>query len=169
MHAKIEKTKQRLRTAMIELIDTNDLENITVSQLCKQASVNRSTFYKYYSVPADILEEYIIEVYEQIFQNTNFSNTSDNSIYDFLLHICNLYYNDRLLTKFGLLCHKNGSERLQKYLFPNTIYNNQSDNNIAFLSGGVQAVLLQWVLSDFEETPECMAEKLTNIITKFAT
>lgn len=169
MHAKIEKTKQRLRTAMIELVNTNDLENITVSQLCKQASVNRSTFYKYYSVPADILEEYIIEVYEQIFQNTNFSNTSDNNIYDFLLRICNLYYNDRLLTKFGLLCHKNGSQRLQQYLFPATIYDNQNNSNMAFLSGGVQAVLLQWVLSDFEETPECMAKKLTNIITKFTT
>jgi AcrR family transcriptional regulator len=169
MHAKIEKTKQRLRSAMIELVNTNDLENITVSQLCKQASVNRSTFYKYYSVPTDILEEYIIEVYEQIFQNINFSNTSANGIYDFLLRICNLYYNDRLLTKFGLLCHKNSSGRLQQYLFPSTVYDNQNSSNISFLSGGIQALLLQWVLSDFEETPEHMAEKLTNIIIKFIT
>ncbi|MBQ4523679.1 MAG: TetR/AcrR family transcriptional regulator [Lachnospiraceae bacterium] len=169
MYAKIEKTKQRLRTAMIELVDSNALENITVSQLCKQASINRSTFYKYYSVPTDILEEYIIEVYEQVFQNINFSGISDNNIYDFLLRICNLYYNDRLLTKFGLICHKNGSERLQNYLFPNTMYDNQINSSISFISGGVQAVLLQWVLSDFNETPECMAEKLTNFITKFIT
>lgn len=167
MHAKIEKTKQRLRTAALELAESDDLEHITVSQLCKQASVNRSTFYKYYSVPTDILEEYIIEVYEQVFQSVNFSNISDNNLYELFLRICNLYYNDKLLTKFGLLCHQNGSKRLRDYLFPDIVCQNQNNSIICFISGGVHAVLLQWVLSDFTESPECVAEKLTDIISKF--
>ena len=46
-----------LKNALIELLDTVSFENITIKAICQKASVNRSTFYAYYSCPRDLIEE----------------------------------------------------------------------------------------------------------------
>ena len=51
------RTKMYLKNALIELLDTVPFENITIKAICQKASVNRSTFYAYYSCPRDLIEE----------------------------------------------------------------------------------------------------------------
>lgn len=43
--------------ALIALLEKKDLEYITVRELCRQAGVNRSTFYLHYETIADLLSE----------------------------------------------------------------------------------------------------------------
>lgn len=41
-------TAQLMDEALLNLLETKDFEYITVSQLCKKAGVNRTTFYLHY-------------------------------------------------------------------------------------------------------------------------
>lgn len=41
-------TARLMDTALLELLDKNDFEYITVKQICLKAGVNRSTFYLHY-------------------------------------------------------------------------------------------------------------------------
>jgi len=50
-------TKRLFRESLIKLLEKNTLSEITVSQLCNEAELNRSTFYKYYGNIRDIYEE----------------------------------------------------------------------------------------------------------------
>lgn len=50
-------TALRLDEALISLLETKDLEYITVKEICRQAGVNRSTFYLHYETIADLAEE----------------------------------------------------------------------------------------------------------------
>ncbi len=43
--------------ALISLLETKDLEYITVKEICRRAGVNRSTFYLHYETVADLVEE----------------------------------------------------------------------------------------------------------------
>lgn len=50
-------TALRLDEALIALLEKKDLEYITVKEICRQAGVNRSTFYLHYETIADLVEE----------------------------------------------------------------------------------------------------------------
>lgn len=50
-------TKRLLKDALLELMQKQDLVNISVTAICEAADVNRSTFYNYYTDPADLLRE----------------------------------------------------------------------------------------------------------------
>ena len=43
----------------MEILKTKSFEYITVSEICKKAGVNRSTFYLHYENTRDLLEETI--------------------------------------------------------------------------------------------------------------
>lgn len=58
-------TKRLFRESLISLLKKNQLYEITVSQLCEEAEMNRSTFYKHYSNVHDIYEEIESEVLQQ--------------------------------------------------------------------------------------------------------
>ena len=48
---RIIKTRRALHEAMIRLLKTTKLENMTVTMLCNASNVSRSSFYDHYSVP----------------------------------------------------------------------------------------------------------------------
>ena len=50
-------TKRLMKDALLELLEREKLVNISVTALCEAADVHRSTFYKHYSDPADVLGE----------------------------------------------------------------------------------------------------------------
>ena len=50
-------TKRMIKDALLELLEQKDLVDISVTALCEAADVHRSTFYNYYSYPADVLRE----------------------------------------------------------------------------------------------------------------
>lgn len=50
-------TAIRMDRALIALLEKKELAYITVSEICQQAGVNRSTFYLHYETVGDLLEE----------------------------------------------------------------------------------------------------------------
>ena len=50
-------TAQKMDEALITLLDKKELAYITVSEICKEAGVNRSTFYLHYETIQDLLKE----------------------------------------------------------------------------------------------------------------
>lgn len=50
-------TKRMLKEALLKLMETKSIQKISVSELCKEAGINRVTFYNHYSAPSDILTE----------------------------------------------------------------------------------------------------------------
>ena len=45
---RVQMTKKMLKDALLELLENKPLENISVTDVCNHADVNRSTFYAYY-------------------------------------------------------------------------------------------------------------------------
>jgi len=59
-------TKQMLKTALIELMETKPLSALTVTDLCSLADVNRSTFYSYYNDIYGLLNEIEEDMINQV-------------------------------------------------------------------------------------------------------
>lgn len=65
--SKFHNTAVKFNKALLRLLDKKDFKDITASEICKEAGVNRSTFYAHYENTYDLLEE-----------------IKDNSIRDFM-------------------------------------------------------------------------------------
>ncbi|HSK69859.1 MAG TPA: TetR-like C-terminal domain-containing protein, partial [Candidatus Limnocylindria bacterium] len=59
-------TRLALRESLLSLLQSNPINKITVSRICEQADVNRSTFYLYYSDGYDLLEKIEEELYQEL-------------------------------------------------------------------------------------------------------
>ena len=51
------KTQTKVKSALIEMLETMPVEDITATELCRRANVNRATFYYHYNCVQDVLAE----------------------------------------------------------------------------------------------------------------
>ncbi len=56
MQKRTTQTRALLEEALLLLLKKKELDAITVSELCKKAGINRTTFYNHYSSPRGVLE-----------------------------------------------------------------------------------------------------------------
>lgn len=61
----VRRSKEWLRTAIIELMKEKPLNDISINELVKKADLSRSAFYNHYESKTDILYEYAVELYLQ--------------------------------------------------------------------------------------------------------
>ena len=69
MDLRIIKTKKNIRDAFLKLRAENPLEKIKVTELCKLAMINKSTFYKHYQDIYSLSEELENETFATIMGN----------------------------------------------------------------------------------------------------
>ncbi len=50
-------TKRMLKEGLMRLLKNRPLEKISITELCQEAGINRTTFYRYYELPRDVLTE----------------------------------------------------------------------------------------------------------------
>lgn len=160
---KILQTKKALRNAFSSLIETKSIQDISVSLLCRQANINRTTFYKYYSLPTDILSEYLEEIYEQTIKPES-TISSENDIYKTMCNICQFYYENKQLIKVYIEATNDFIPLIQRF-FGKNIRNVLEENNlVCFISGGVSAIIYQWSLNDYKQSTAVIAKILTQYI-----
>lgn len=56
---RVVKTLNCIDEALLKNLESSPLSKITVDTICKEANINRSTFYKYYTDKYDLLDKYI--------------------------------------------------------------------------------------------------------------
>lgn len=70
---KIANTKMKIRDALLNLLETKEISRIFIKELCAEAGINRTTFYKYYGSQYDVLNEisneFILNTSQIIMQN----------------------------------------------------------------------------------------------------
>ncbi len=87
MDKRVERSKQKIRDGLIVLLRTTPLSEVTVSALCKQAGVNRSTFYVHYNNVMDCFEEITDEILDRM--THIFSVMSEKTVDNYV----NVYFN----------------------------------------------------------------------------
>lgn len=63
---RIRLSKLILKNALIDLLQEKSIETITIHELCQKATVNRTTFYKYYGSQYDLLANIEKDVFDEV-------------------------------------------------------------------------------------------------------
>lgn len=170
-------TKRLLKESMIQILQKKNIRQVTVSELCSRAGINRSTFYAHYSIPSDVLMEIKKDFVFSMAESLRYPD-QDSSVYEKLRIICQYIYDNRQLQKI-ILSNSSDDEVLEAALetsfdiwgpVKDTEYIRKLDRDSDLLARsfyyyGFFRVLREWIIRDIHKTPEEVADILYSILT----
>lgn len=180
-------TAVKMDLALISLLKKKPFEYITVSELCKFAGVNRSTFYLHYETIGDLLEEtaeYLINEFFSFFKidSAEFILNLSNVKPDNLVFICDEYLNPYLtyikdnkeIFSAALLNAKTlGFEKLYNNLFEKIfnpileIFNYPPDDRkfvMMYYLNGITAIVTEWLSGNCEKSISEVSKIIQNCV-----
>lgn len=188
MDLRIVKTRENLNKALVEQLHHKPLSKITVTELCKMAKINRSTYYLHYRDPYDQYEKLENSIYQDFADTIDaFIDKNRNWFTDLIASdkvaqvklIEELFsYIKRNALIYGISLPMNqGNDFLNKlYLaghdrFFDTLRKTASQSELqqfeyffAFVASGCVGVLRQWVTQGMKESPRDMSRLTINLI-----
>lgn len=154
-------SQRKICNAFTELLQIKELKEITVSDICKSAGINRSTFYANYLDIYDLADK-LREALERDFSSL-FANTHDNQEKNGALKMFRHIYENQI---FYRTYFKLGYDEKHKvciydsYRALKDFDNKYIDYHIEFFRNGINAIIKMWLNNGCREKPEEMAEIL---------
>ena len=146
---KMKQARKKIQEAVIELLKDHKIEQLKVTQICKLAQINRSTFYDNYEDIYDMisqLRDYVASQYQKKLKK--YQNDS------FLTMLKRIQTNPEIYQLFfRLSLDIDFSDRynLGKWIkYPDNI----TQYDIIFIQSGIRAVLASWIENDCQTAPE---------------
>lgn len=151
-------SQEKIEKIFVELVQTKEIKDISVSDICKLAKVNRSTFYANYIDIYDLIDkikEKMISQFLEIYKEE--TETKEHS-YNFLKLFYNikenqLFYKTYFKLEFDLSNTFSTSlydeEMIKFFRIPKN-----KDYHIAFFKAGLNAILKKWLDNGCLESPE---------------
>jgi AcrR family transcriptional regulator len=173
---RIVKTKKALHHALLTLLKTKPLETISVSTLCREASVNRGTFYLHYTDVATLFDEHLQHLlkdledsYYEPYRHVTVMNHKllDPSTIRLFHHVKKYqsFYEIVFDKKSSLSYYYSLFEKIKGLILESTSSNGGLDLFvIAYTANAIMGLIIQWSEEGFEHSPEYMNEKLSYIL-----
>lgn len=151
---------QKIEKAFMELLQSKELSEITVSQLCKITGLNRSTFYANYMDIydlADKLRKALEDNFEQMYSAEIEQGFNSNDYLRLFRHI----YENRLFYRTYLKLGYAHEYRIFTYdtaLAREHFGNRFIEYHCEFFRAGITKIIEMWLEGGCKESPEDMEE-----------
>lgn len=170
-------TKRLLKEGLLRLLNIKPLDKISVTELCREAGINRATFYNHYQIPHDVL----IDLERDIICDLEVLSQTPSSVQDArtcLETIC-FYLKDHAdLLKILIRSHTDADlarifrelnkEIWKLYQEMNSPVFPPDKTNLAlastFLSCGSYGMICLWLTEDIDKSPKEIVDLLLTII-----
>ncbi len=154
-------SQEKIEKAFVELLQTHEIKDITVSDLIKMTGLNRSTFYANYMDIFDLADktrERLEREFGNLFADYDYFNERSGALKMFT----HIRENQIFYQTYFKLCYD------EKFLI--SIYdakraekeqmNSNLKYHIEFFRNGLNAIIKLWLAGGCQESPEEMAEVL---------
>ena len=173
--ARVRKTKEALKNALLALLTEKSYSDISINELCERASIRRATFYKHFKDKDDFLF-FAIKMFRDSYESRHWKNLAPENTREYLISyaaaLADFFWKRRIMSDrimsdssrskiIGIIVYQNflDTERLLK----------DNDNLISsphhvagMLAGGVGMLLMRWA-EDGWKTPK---EEIVDAIVK---
>lgn len=171
-------TKRMLQEGLLNLLETKDLDKISVTELCRVSGINRATFYNHYSSPEDLLMdlEYRLtdelqqiigdpQSLEEISRQLEAACTflQQHARYVIILYRCHADMD--LADTFSDLNRNFHKETLR--LKNKTSMDAESIHLVTtFICSGSYHLIREWLVKDIQKSPKEISDMLIHIINE---
>ena len=166
-------SKILMKEGLLRLLKKKHISKISVSELCKEAQINRTTFYRYYQTPSDVLQEIALD-YVKEFSGQAGSSQKAQGIRAYVLQLCiflhdradmvKLFMRNDIEVDFARIFQTLSEEFLGSRA---VLYRGHAVDDVTlglmntFFSSGMYALIRQWLTEDISKTPEEIANLLS--------
>ncbi|MGN7299747.1 TetR/AcrR family transcriptional regulator [Ferdinandcohnia sp. SAFN-114] len=170
-------TRMVLKDSIMKLLKEKSISTITVKEICKEADINRSTFYAHYSDQYDLLEKIEEEIIEDMITYLNqydFDKEDETlqmteKLLEYIVtkkDICQTLLNENVDTTF----QQKVMDIVHRYLMKNWA-SSHLDGNVSeyfstFIISGSIYVIKRWLKNGMDKSPKELGELVNNIINK---
>ena len=155
---------ESITLALIQLMEKKDFNEISITELTKRAGVGRVSFYRNFEDKKDVLRHYLNDIqYEFMVSRQKLRRESNFTEYisDLFAHLSNY-------KKLAILLLKADMFYLIKeqfdFVFDQLKTTSEEEVALFFLSGGLYNAFYYWTSNDFKESPQKIAEGITQYI-----
>ena len=169
------KTEMALEAALLKLMRGKSIEQITTTELCREAGINRNTFYAHYPNPMNLLqriEDEFIRLVVDLIDNT----VQENGYSMLLQRVFELIIEHKAMSL--VLLSRNGDPNYLRRIIETArvpvieywrelgtgLPPGDLDMLFTFLSHGAKQVILLWVENGFDKSPPELAAKIGSIV-----
>lgn len=171
MNQRIALTKKLLKSSLIKMLQNQNIYQISIRELCQNAGINRSTFYKYYGSQFDLLSEMEEDLLENI-ESTLASHEvySENVIEQIIVYL------EKNIDFVRLLINSNVDPDFPKKLFSlepicrsldalkKEMKENEYEYYYCFILHGAYEIVHKWINKENRENPAWVASLIFHFI-----
>jgi len=165
-------TKKKLISALLELMQSRSVSDITVKEIAYMARVSRRTFYSYCSSINDLLKQHLMKLSSSMIESCH---RQENLTLELYIEQFFSFWSSNI-TIFKLVLNDPNIHSMQIFnklldfieielesILPEPM-TKTSDYISVFFSGGVFSMVEKWTKSDNPESPKQMADMCIKII-----
>jgi AcrR family transcriptional regulator len=175
---RIRLSKKMLKDSLIRLLQKGDIQHISIQEICQEAQINRTTFYKYYGSQYELLNDIEKDVFSELetrlvdCDTLTFSAENDGLTQT-------LTYFEEEREKCLMLINSTTDKAFAENLFQLPVIQNLIKENTPlefneieakymhiFMTHGGYAMIRQWANSECRESPKEMSLLMRKIISK---
>ena len=173
MDARIIKTKNKIKDALLLILRTKRLNEVSISEICKVAKVNRNTFYAHFATPEavfdEIAEEYLSEEYalleqasttkELVVTACKYTKEHSNKIFILLENRALQFFIEKGV-EYGEKTSTYVVDDKDKKFTPEVMHMIHT-----YIVSGAVAIIIEWLHSGMKESPKEIGETVDLIST----
>ena len=161
---RILRTQEQFQNALLELLETKELKEITVKEICDKANMSRNAFYQHYGYKEDLYDQMVAKATERIRESLtpiipDISKLEENTIpvyakgiIDAITEVHDLIY-VMLKSDDGIFMRQLTDLIFGQFLTNALPFFNIEDSEelrlyYEFLSAGISAFIIKWILDD---------------------
>lgn len=171
---RIIRTKKLIKRTMIELMQEKEVQNITVTDICNRADLNRGTFYTYhqdvYSLVSEIENE-ILDDITYILDSAAQSASGNSKVKERNLMVrqileCFNRRRDVIKLVFGDRGYISFQQKLKSLFITkfsqiigmsNPVFEDHDGYLVVYITSGMIGIIQEWVQTGFQKSPEEIA------------
>lgn len=168
---RVKYTKMFLKDALIELMKEKSIEQVSITELCNKADINRNTFYSHFNNVYDVLHMVEHELEEELLVNMSLQITNKKILYELFENI------QKHGNTYRILLSVNGDKVFMWKLFEEikqiviTEFSNQKimlddikmEMLFEFLFFGSMSIVKRWLDSGTIQSPKAIADFVYSI------
>lgn len=173
LNPRVQFTKNALRQAFFTLLERKSLQSITVTDICAEADINRSTFYVHYKDIRSLIEEIEDVIIDNMKNYINIASEMQDPMQALLVLLRTIKSNTNMVWGLhklfiehsdpGFVTRVNSTiHEIFLKLWGNNNLNNSDEQEAvySFIVGGNVALIVHWL----KENTALDAEKITKLI-----
>ena len=159
-----------LSEALIELLEENELSDISIQDIVDKAGFSRMAYYRNFKDKNELLDHYLDSVFEEFIKNTKLSFRNMGAE-RFHFEIFNFFGSEKVSNLIALLIKRRLVGHLHEQFIKRTyggFLPNQNEYFYTYTAGGYFSVIIEWIKNGKKETPEQMAEQAINLANRIS-